>query len=100
MTSRSEGRPTTLLEALMLGRPVVAVDQLGAREVLDGGRLGALAAPGDEAALVEQIERAIDAGERPVPPGLVAAHHPAHIAAQYLRLLLPESGSCLEVGRA
>jgi glycosyltransferase involved in cell wall biosynthesis len=87
MTSLSEGQPTVLLEAIMLGRSVVAVDRDGTREVLDGGRLGGLAAPDDLDSLVEQVERAIDQPKRPVPADVIAAHDPDHVAARYLELL-------------
>ncbi len=98
--SRSEGLPTVLVEALMLGRAVVAVDCGGSREALDGGRLGTLTPPGDLAALAEQMERALGERARPVPADVVSAHDPDAIAAQYLELLLPGSTPGLASGEA
>jgi glycosyltransferase involved in cell wall biosynthesis len=42
LPSRSEGRPTVVLEAMAAGLPVVATDILGTRELVDHGRTGML----------------------------------------------------------
>lgn len=58
LSSRHEGLPTVLIEALALGVPVLATDcETGPRELLDGGRLGVLVAPGDPQALAEGMLR-------------------------------------------
>lgn len=59
--SRLESFSMVVAEALTYGLPVVACDSPGPREVLDGGRYGALVPPGDEAALAAAIEHALDA---------------------------------------
>lgn len=59
--SRLESFSMVVAEALSYGLPVVACDSPGPREVLDGGRYGALVPPGDEAALAAAIEHALDA---------------------------------------
>jgi glycosyltransferase involved in cell wall biosynthesis len=100
MTSLSEGHPTVLLEAIMLGRAVVAVDCSGTREVLDGGRLGRLAAPDDFDGLVEGMERAIQERGRPVSRDVVATHDPDHVAARYLEVLSPRPLSVPELSTA
>jgi glycosyltransferase involved in cell wall biosynthesis len=52
-------------EAMATEVPVIALDTAGAKEVVDNGRTGLLSAPGDEAALVANLERLLgDAGLR------------------------------------
>lgn len=60
LSSRFEGLPLSLLEALATGTPVVATDCVsGPAEVLDGGRLGELVAPESAALLAAAIRRAL-----------------------------------------
>ncbi len=90
MTSRSEGLPTVLLEAMVLQRPVVALDCPGGpREALAGGRRGRLVREGDEPALVDAMAWALATGTAPVHEELLAAHSPDHVGACYLELLRP-----------
>jgi len=66
LSSRWEGLPTVLVEALALGTPVVSTDcPSGPAEILDGGRLGRLVAVGDASALAEAILDALS-GNAPV----------------------------------
>lgn len=56
LSSRWEGLPNTLLEALACGAKVVATDcRTGPREILMGGRFGELVKPEDPAALASAI---------------------------------------------
>jgi len=55
--SLREGLPRTLPQALACGKPVVAFDVDGAREVCRDGETGFLVRPGDTAALAEAVIR-------------------------------------------
>ena len=64
MSSRFEGSPTVLVEAMACGTPVVATDcPSGPMETLDGGRFGRLVPVGDPKALADAILQTLD---RPV----------------------------------
>jgi glycosyltransferase involved in cell wall biosynthesis len=53
LTSRFEGMPNTLLEALMLTRPVVVTDVDGNRDVMEG--MGFTVPPDDDEAMANQV---------------------------------------------
>ena len=54
-SSRNEGTPVALIEALAAGRPVVATRVGGTPDLLRGGEFGRLVAAGDAAALADAI---------------------------------------------
>jgi glycosyltransferase involved in cell wall biosynthesis len=60
-SSKWEGLPTVLIEALALGTKVVATDCAGSREVLQDGNLGVLVPVGNEPALSQAIVDAVTA---------------------------------------
>ena len=55
LPSRREGLPLALLEAAACGRPMVATDVPGCREVVLPGRTGLLVTPDDASALADAI---------------------------------------------
>jgi len=68
LSSKWEGLPTVLVEALCCGAPVVATNcPSGPREILAEGQYGQLVAVGDVAALAWAIVAALD-GRTPSPP--------------------------------
>ncbi len=62
LSSRREGSPNALTEALALGTPVVSTDcPSGPAEVLNHGRVAPIVPVDDEVALAEAMERVLDA---------------------------------------
>jgi glycosyltransferase involved in cell wall biosynthesis len=60
-SSRWEGLPSVLVEAMACGTPVVATDcPGGTREILEDGQLGMLVPIGDDYALADAILRTLD----------------------------------------
>lgn len=64
LSSSSEGFPLALLEYASAGLGVVSTDVGDCAEVLDGGRLGVLVAPGDPVALAEAMVGLLQDPER------------------------------------
>jgi glycosyltransferase involved in cell wall biosynthesis len=91
LSSLYEGLPGVLIQALACGCPVVSTDcPSGPREILDGGRFGALVPVSDEAALARAIEDVLDdpppAEDLRTRAGLFTVKRSVD---HYLRLLFP-----------
>jgi glycosyltransferase involved in cell wall biosynthesis len=55
LTSRNEGTPVSLIEAMATGKPVVATSVGGMSAVVEDGETGFLVPPGDRGALAERL---------------------------------------------
>ena len=61
LSSRAEGLPTVIVEAMACGCPVVSTDcHFGPAEILEGGRLGELVPVGDALALADAMGRTLN----------------------------------------
>ena len=60
LPSWREGMPRTIIEAMMMGRPVLATDIRGSREEVVAEKTGLLAPPRDAAALAAGMRRFLD----------------------------------------
>lgn len=85
-SSRWEGLPTVLLEALALDVPIVATDcPTGPREILEDGRLGVLVPPDNPAALAQAIAQTL-AGDGPSGSFDESQYRTEAVVERYLRV--------------
>lgn len=88
LSSRREGLPTVLIEALALGAPIVSTDcPSGPAEILENGKWGYLVPPGDPEAMAEAIIRTLDEPRRPVPQEAWARFTIEASVKRYLKLV-------------
>ena len=89
LSSRWEGLPTVLVEAMSLGTPVIATDcPSGPREILQGGKYGQLVAMDDPAALALAMQNVLTKRATPPREESWKPYEVNFVTEQYLSLLV------------
>jgi glycosyltransferase involved in cell wall biosynthesis len=84
LTSRNEGTPVALIEAMASGVPGVATNVGGVPTVIADASMGVLVDRGDDAAFVAGVMRLLDAPDRAAMAARARAHVLAHFDSQRL----------------
>jgi glycosyltransferase involved in cell wall biosynthesis len=88
LSSRFEGLPTVLAEALYCGTPLVATDcPSGPREILHGGQYGKLVPVGDEECLAQAILTTLNSDRVQSPKESWQPFEMDYVVDQYLRVI-------------
>jgi glycosyltransferase involved in cell wall biosynthesis len=89
LSSRWEGLPSVLIEALYCGVPIVATDCLsGPREILDDGEHGLLVPVGNVEELARGIESALAGHVQPPAPASWRPYEQEFVVRRYLDVLV------------
>ncbi|MFC6803526.1 glycosyltransferase [Deinococcus caeni] len=92
LSSLFEGLPTVLIEAQLLGKPIISTDcDSGPREILDNGKFGSLVQTGDSESLFLAMKAAYDDPSELIIKGLegkvfAEKYNPHSIANNFLLL--------------
>jgi glycosyltransferase involved in cell wall biosynthesis len=88
LSSRWEGLPNVLIQALACGSPAVSTDcPTGPREILDGGKYGHLVSVGDPEALAQAILRSLQGDYRKPPAEWLDQFRVEPVIQQYLKIM-------------
>jgi glycosyltransferase involved in cell wall biosynthesis len=88
LSSAWEALPTVLIEALAVGVPVVSTDCVsGPREILLGGRFGALTPVGDVPALASAVASALSAPRHAIPQDALRPYTVEYAVDEYCRFI-------------
>ena len=89
LSSRHEGLPNVLIQAMACGCPIVSTDcPSGPDEILNGGKFGELVPVDDVEAMAGAILRVLQGNRKSVPEEWLQQFEVERITDQYLRLLL------------
>jgi len=89
LSSKWEGLPGALIEAMFCGAPVIATDcPSGPQEILANGKYGQLVPVGDVAALANAIEKSLNGARVPPSPSSWLPFEMETVVDQYSALLL------------
>ncbi len=89
LSSRWEGLPTVLIEALCCGTKVVSTDcPSGPKEILKDGKYGQLTPVGDVEALAQSINVSLENSTPGPPPESWQPYEEGTVVNQYIKLLL------------
>jgi glycosyltransferase involved in cell wall biosynthesis len=88
MTSRWEGLPTVIIEALTLGTQVISTDcPTGPRELLQNGEYGHLCRVNDIDCLSENISKIYKGEKKEVPSGFLNQFYIENSTKEYMKLI-------------
>lgn len=88
LSSRWEGLPNVLIQALAVGAKVVATDcPSGPFEITDGGRLAPLVAVDDVQGMATAIVATLQSKREPPPPDWLQRYSLTEVTSRYLELL-------------
>ena len=89
LSSKWEGLPNTLIQAMACGTPVIATRcPSGPDEILEEGKWGALVPIGDVDRMASEINAVLDGNTRVPPPEILLRYDVSHVTQQYLNVML------------
>ncbi|MCW6036635.1 glycosyltransferase [Spirulina subsalsa FACHB-351] len=92
LSSRWEGLPTVLIEAMTVGTPVISTNcKSGAAEILADGQYGCLVPIGDSTTMAQAILQILAGNSPKIDPAWLEQFSQTRATQEYLKILLPQS---------